>query len=162
MAQSGPLAAFGKGALLSMRIWEEEINAKGGLIGRPVKLIYYDDQSDPAAVPASTPSCSTSTRSTSRSAAMHQPDRAGNAGDDPEEQDLPVAVRHGGEREVQVPEYFSMVRSGREGAAAFALPFFEVAKSLNPKPKTIALVGADAEYPHKALAGSRKAAQAAG
>ena len=34
-----------------MKIWEEEINAKGGLLGRPVKLVYYDDQSNPATVP---------------------------------------------------------------------------------------------------------------
>jgi Periplasmic binding protein len=34
-----------------MKIWEEETNAKGGLLGRPVKLIYYDDQSNPSTVP---------------------------------------------------------------------------------------------------------------
>src|SRR4029079_3946180 len=43
MALTGPLAANGKQALLGMKIWEEEINAKGGLLGRPVKLAYYDD-----------------------------------------------------------------------------------------------------------------------
>src|ERR1044072_6796820 len=46
MALTGPLAANGKQALLGAKIWEEEINGKGGLIGRPVKLIYYDDQSN--------------------------------------------------------------------------------------------------------------------
>ncbi|MGB8019120.1 MAG: ABC transporter substrate-binding protein, partial [Pseudolabrys sp.] len=51
MAQTGPLAANGKQALLGMKIWEEEINAKGGLLGRPVKLVYYDDQSNPSTVP---------------------------------------------------------------------------------------------------------------
>src|SRR5271169_5908732 len=51
MALTGPLAANGKQALLGAQIWEEETNAKGGLLGRPVKLIYYDDQSNPATVP---------------------------------------------------------------------------------------------------------------
>src|SRR5437764_7364027 len=51
MAQTGPLSPNGKSALLGMRIWEEEINGKGGLLGRPVKLIYYDDQSQAAPVP---------------------------------------------------------------------------------------------------------------
>src|SRR5581483_10221257 len=51
MALTGPLAANGKQALLGMKIWEEEINGKGGLIGRPVKLVYYDDQSNPSTVP---------------------------------------------------------------------------------------------------------------
>src|SRR5579872_7586153 len=51
MALTGPLAANGKQALLGAKIWEEETNAKGGLLGRPVKLIYYDDQSNPGQVP---------------------------------------------------------------------------------------------------------------
>src|ERR1700689_4439505 len=51
MAMPGGLAANGKSALLAQKIWEEDINAKGGLLGRPVKLIYYDDQSNPATVP---------------------------------------------------------------------------------------------------------------
>src|ERR1051326_2518527 len=51
MSLTGPLAPNGKQALLGMQIWEEEINAKGGLLGRPVKLVYYDDQSNPANVP---------------------------------------------------------------------------------------------------------------
>src|SRR5262244_4411828 len=51
MALTGPLAPNGKQALLGMKIWEEEVNAKGGLLGRPVKLVYYDDQSQSAPVP---------------------------------------------------------------------------------------------------------------
>src|SRR5712691_12815822 len=51
MALTGPLAPNGKQALLGMQIWEEEINAKGGLLGRPVKIVYYDDQSQAAPVP---------------------------------------------------------------------------------------------------------------
>src|SRR5262249_57710687 len=47
----GSLAANGKGAVLAAQIWEEDINAKGGLLGRPVKLVYYDDQSNPSTVP---------------------------------------------------------------------------------------------------------------
>ena len=52
IAQSGQLAANGKAALVGMKIWEDDVNAKGGLLGRPVKLVYYDDQSNPANVPA--------------------------------------------------------------------------------------------------------------
>src|SRR2546425_8213194 len=51
MALTGPLAPNGKSALLAMKIWEEDINAKGGLLGRPVQLVYYDDQTNPATVP---------------------------------------------------------------------------------------------------------------
>jgi ABC-type branched-subunit amino acid transport system substrate-binding protein len=38
MALTGPLAANGKMSLTAMKIWEEDVNAKGGLLGRPVKL----------------------------------------------------------------------------------------------------------------------------
>src|SRR5918999_359180 len=51
MALTGPLSPNGKQALLGMKIWEEETNAKGGLLGRPVKLVYYDDQTNPSTVP---------------------------------------------------------------------------------------------------------------
>ena len=64
MALTGPLAANGKMSLVAMQVWEDDINAKGGLLGRPVKLVYYDDQSNPSQVPGSTPSCSISTRLT--------------------------------------------------------------------------------------------------
>lgn len=48
---SGVRAADGKQALLGMKIWEELINKKGGLPGRQVKLVYYDDQTNPSTVP---------------------------------------------------------------------------------------------------------------
>ena len=51
MALTGPLAANGKMSLVAMQVWEDDINAKGGLLGRPVKLVYYDDQSNPSQVP---------------------------------------------------------------------------------------------------------------
>ena len=52
MSLTGPLAANGKMSLVAMQVWESDINAQGGLLGRPVKLVYYDDQSKPAEVPA--------------------------------------------------------------------------------------------------------------
>ena len=65
MALTGGLAGAGKSALIAMQIWEKDTNAAGGLLGRQVKLIYYDDQTNRRRCPASTPSGSTSTRSTS-------------------------------------------------------------------------------------------------
>ncbi len=51
IAETGPLGPNGKSALVAMEIWVEEINAKGGLLGRPVQLVHYDDQSNPSTVP---------------------------------------------------------------------------------------------------------------
>ena len=52
MALTGGLAPNGKSALLAQKIWEEDINAKGGLLGRPVKLVYYDERARPRRCPA--------------------------------------------------------------------------------------------------------------
>ena len=44
MALTGALAGGGKQSLVSMEMWAEDVNKKGGLLGRPVELVYYDDQ----------------------------------------------------------------------------------------------------------------------
>ena len=51
VAQTGALAGGGKAALLALRMWVEDVNARGGLLGRNVELIAYDDQSSPASTP---------------------------------------------------------------------------------------------------------------
>src|ERR1039458_260319 len=48
---SGALASSGKANLLAQQIWAEEINAKGGLLGRPVQLVFYDDQTNASIIP---------------------------------------------------------------------------------------------------------------
>src|SRR5438094_10564201 len=52
MSLTAPLAGNGKAALISIQIWAEDINAKGGLLGRKVELVYYDDQTNPSTVPS--------------------------------------------------------------------------------------------------------------
>ncbi|HET7884776.1 MAG TPA: amino acid ABC transporter substrate-binding protein [Bradyrhizobium sp.] len=52
MAQTGGLAGGGKAALLGHEIWRDDINAKGGLLGRKVELVVYDDKSSAAETPA--------------------------------------------------------------------------------------------------------------
>ncbi len=52
MPQTGPLGAGGKAALVALQMWVEDINAKGGLLGRKVEFIAYDDQTNPALTPA--------------------------------------------------------------------------------------------------------------
>src|SRR5580765_6111870 len=51
MALTGAVAPNGQQLLLALEIWRDDVNAKGGLLGRPVKLVYYDDQSNPSTVP---------------------------------------------------------------------------------------------------------------
>src|SRR6478752_799273 len=51
MALTGGVAPAGKQVLAALQIWRDDVNAKGGLLGRPVELVFYDDQSNPANVP---------------------------------------------------------------------------------------------------------------
>src|SRR3981189_802604 len=51
MALTGGVAPNGKQILAAFEIWRDDVNAKGGLLGRPVELVYYDDQSTPNNVP---------------------------------------------------------------------------------------------------------------
>ena len=51
MPQTGGLGAGGQSALVALRMWVEDVNAKGGLLGRKVELIVYDDQTNPALTP---------------------------------------------------------------------------------------------------------------
>jgi branched-chain amino acid transport system substrate-binding protein len=51
VAQTGALAGGGKSALLALRMWVEDVNARGGLLGRKVELIAYDDQSNASTTP---------------------------------------------------------------------------------------------------------------
>ncbi len=52
MAQTGGLAAGGKASLLGIEIWRDDVNARGGLLGRKVELVVYDDKSSAAETPA--------------------------------------------------------------------------------------------------------------
>jgi branched-chain amino acid transport system substrate-binding protein len=52
MAQTGPLGAAGRSSLLALRMWAEDVNAKGGLLGRKVEVIAYDDQANPSLAPS--------------------------------------------------------------------------------------------------------------
>jgi branched-chain amino acid transport system substrate-binding protein len=160
MALTGGLAAIGKSALLAMKIWEDQVNAKGGLIGRPVKLIYYDDQSNPATVPAlytklidvDKADLTISGYATNMTAPA-----------------MPIMIQRNRlffglfalavNSQFHYPKYFSMLPTGPDPAHAFCEPFFDVAMKGDPKPKTLAIAAADAEYPHTASAGARDLAK---
>src|SRR3979490_1153950 len=52
MAQTGGLAGGGKASLLGSEIWRDDVNARGGLLGRKVELVVYDDKSSASETPA--------------------------------------------------------------------------------------------------------------
>src|SRR4051812_29016368 len=164
MALTGGLAPSGKAALLAIKIWEEEINAKGGLLGRPVKLVYYDDQSSPATVPGIY----------TKLLEIDKVDIvASDYGTNLIAPAMPIVIQKGKTffslfgldvtRDFQSPKFFPMQRVG--GAAppvSFSKGFFELAMAQNPKPKTVAIIAGDAEFPRNAAEGARKNAKNAG
>src|SRR5262249_31854085 len=65
-------------------------------------------------------------------------------------------------RQFNYSRYFSMVPGGDEGTLAFSRGWFEIAAAQRPKPKTVALVAADAEFGKTACDGARENAKAGG
>ena len=51
MPQTGGLGGGGQAALVAIRMWVEDVNARGGLLKRKVEFTAYDDQSNPANTP---------------------------------------------------------------------------------------------------------------
>ena len=163
MALTGPLAPNGKSALLAMKIWENDINAKGGLLGRPVKLVYYDDKSSPSEVPAIY---------TKLLDVDHVDLIVGGYATNMLAPAMPVVIQHNRlfigilgiavNSEFNYPKYFAMIPSGPDPKPAFTKGFFDVAMAQDPKPTTIAIVGADAEFSRNAADGARINAKAAG
>ena len=157
MAMTGGLGPNGKSALLAQKIWEENINKKGGLLGRKVKLIYYDDQSNPSTVPG----IYTKLLDIDKvdlviggyATAMLAPA-------------MPIVMQRkklfvgllglAVNSEFNYPNYFVMIPSGPNPKQAFTKGFFDVAMAQSPKPATVAIVAADQEFSRNASDGARE------
>src|SRR5947199_3461759 len=156
MSLTGPLAGNGKAALIAMQIWAEDLNAKGGLLGRKVELVYYDDQTNPSTVPTIY----------NKLLDVDKVDLlVSGYGTNVIAPAMPI-VRHRNmafmglfglnvNSKFDYDRYFQIMPAGPEPAIGWTQGFFDIAMALNPKPQTVALVGADAEYPALALEGAR-------
>jgi branched-chain amino acid transport system substrate-binding protein len=157
MSLTGGLAGGGKSALVGMQVWAEDTNAKGGLLGRPVQLVYYDDQSSSANVPGiytklldiDKVDLVISAYATNQIAPA-----------------MPIVMQKnmvfmalfgtGVNDKFNYDKYFQILPNGKETRFGPSLGFLETAMTMNPKPQTIALAGADAEYAQTVLAGARE------
>ena len=162
MAMTGGLGPNGKSALLAQKIWEEDINKKGGLLGRPVKLVYYDDQTNPSTVPGIY-------------AKLLDVDKVsliiGGYATNMLAPAMPLVMQRqklfigllglGVNSEFNYPNYFVMIPSGPDPKPSFTKGFIDVAMAQNPKPTTIAIVAADAEFARNAADGARENAKKA-
>ena len=160
MALTGPYSANGKAALVADQMWAEDQNAKGGLLGRPIRLVFYDDQSQTAPVPGiyaklidiDKVDLLISGYGTAAVAAA-----------------MPTVMQHGMtfmslfglavNDQFKYGRYFQIAPFGPGGGGTFSQGFFEVAMTMNPKPMTAAILATDSEFPQTAAEGARKWAE---
>jgi branched-chain amino acid transport system substrate-binding protein len=160
MALTGPLAGTGKAALLGTQMWFEDINAKGGLIGRPVELIFYDDQSNASTVPGLITKLidvdKVDILLSGYATNMVAPA-------------MPIVVSRGlmfislyalaVNDNFHYDRYFAILPQGTDARLEYSRGYYEVAMSMTPKPQTVAIAGADAEYSRIATDGARENAE---
>ena len=163
MALTGSVAQNGKQLIIALELWRDDVNAHGGLLGRPVELVYYDDQSNPANVPGIYTKLITVDKvdlllgpyATNMAAAA-----------------VPVLMQHNMatismlavdvNRHFHYSRYFDMIPVGPEGTKAFSRGFFALASAQQPKPQTVAVIAADAEFSKTSADGVRENAKAGG
>ncbi len=157
MALTGGLAGNGKAALLAMQIWKDDVNKKGGLLGRPVELVFYDDQTNPATVPGIY----------TKLLDVDKVDFVVSGyGTNLIAPAMPLVIERkltfmglfglANNEKYKYPRYFQISPNGPNPAGSFSEGFFELAGKQTPRPRTVALVGADAEFPQNALVGARE------
>jgi branched-chain amino acid transport system substrate-binding protein len=157
VALTGGVAPIGKQVLAALQIWRDDVNAKGGLLGRPVELVYYDDQSNPQNVPQ----LYTKLIEVDKVDLLIGPYATNMVAPA-----IPVLMQHkkttigilanAANSKFHYDQYFSMLPTGPEPQKSFAYGFFELAAAQNPRPKTVAIVAADAEFAQNAADGARQ------
>ena len=163
IVQSGPGAAQGKEALLAMKIWQEDVNVRGGLLGRPVEIVARDDEGNPGNVP-------------SLYARLIDIDKvdivvsgwptflAMSAMDVVIKRNKLFLGLLGLEvnNDYNYPRYFSMAPTGPSLRSVLTRGLFDVAMAQNPKPRNVAITAVDEHVCKGITDGARDQARAAG
>jgi branched-chain amino acid transport system substrate-binding protein len=163
MSLTGGVAVNGKQLLLALEIWRDDVNAKGGLLGRPVQFVTYDDQSNPNTVPG----IYTKLIDVDKVDLTIGPYATNMVAPAivtlMEHKRLTIAFFGvAANSEFHYPRYFSMISLGPEPKIATSRGFFELAAQQTERPKTVAIVGADAEFARNSTDGARQNAKSLG
>ena len=158
MALTGGVAPAGKQVLAALQIWRDDVNAKGGLLGRPVELVFYDDQSNPQNIPG----LYTKLIEVDKVDLLIGPYATNMVAPT-----IPILMQYhkttvgilanAANSKFHYNQYFSMLPTGPEPQKSFSYGFFQLAAAAKPRPKTVAIVAADAEFAPKAADGARQA-----
>jgi branched-chain amino acid transport system substrate-binding protein len=156
LSLTGPLAGNSRSARLAHEIWREATNRQGGLLGRPVEFICYDDQGNAALVP-------------SIYRRLMDEDKVdlvlGGYGTNSILPAMPLIQERrrffvglmglGVNNTLSYPSYFAMIPTGPDPNAALTEGFFALAADQNPRPLTVALLSADAEFSRNPILGAK-------
>ena len=163
MSLTGALGANGQSALLAHRIWAEDVNGSGGLLGRPVELVCVDDETDGSKVAGIY----------LRLLDVEHVDLIlGGYGTNTLAPAMPLVIERqryfvglmglGVNSELKYPRYFVMIPTGPQPNSALTEGFFKLAAAQEPKPATVAIVAADAEFSRNPIIGARENARSHG
>ena len=157
VALTGGVAPAGKQVLAALQIWRDAVNAHGGLLGRPIELVFYDDQSNPQNVPG----LYTKLIEVDKVDLLIGPYATNMVAPA-----IPVLMQNkkttigimanAANSKFHYDQYFSILPTGPEPQKAFGYGFFELAAAAEPRPKTVAIVAADAEFAQNAADGARQ------
>ncbi|MBR1223166.1 amino acid ABC transporter substrate-binding protein [Bradyrhizobium sp. U87765 SZCCT0131] len=156
LSLTGPLAGNSRSAQLAHDIWREDINKRGGLLGRPVEFVCHDDQAEGSRVPG-------------LYKRLIDEDKAdlviGGYGTNTILPAMPVIIERrrffvglmglGVNSTLAYPNYFAMIPTGPDPNAALTEGFFALAAGQTPRPTTVALLSADAEFSRNPIAGAK-------
>ncbi len=163
MALTGPLAGAGKAALIAMQIWKDDVNKKGGLLGRQVEFVFYDDATSPSKVPGIY----------SKLLNVDKVDLVVSSyGTNEISPAMPIVMRKGlvfmalfglaVNDKFSYDRYFQIMPAGPVPKDDWSRGFFDLAMEQSPKPTSIALLSEDADFALSAVAGARRHAKRLG
>jgi branched-chain amino acid transport system substrate-binding protein len=156
LSLSGPLAANGLTAQLAHQIWLEDVNSRGGLLGRRVELVCIDDKTDPHSVPGIYQSLLRDDKVDLLLAGY------GNNSISPA---MPLVMEHekyfvglmglAVNKDLQYDRFFCMIPTGSDPNRALTQGLFTAAAKLPTKPRTMAILAADADFSKNPITGAR-------
>src|SRR5580700_2515996 len=157
LSLSGILAPNGKTAFIAHKLWEENINNKGGLLGRPVRLVCVDDQTNPNLVP----------EIYRKLLGEEKVDLViGGYGDNSIKPAMPLVIENkrffvglmglAVNQEFDYENYFAMIPTGPDPGIALTEGFFSLASKQQPKPETVAILAADAPFSKSPVQGAKQ------
>jgi branched-chain amino acid transport system substrate-binding protein len=157
LSLTGILAPNGKTAFLAHKLWEENINNNGGLLGRPVQLVCVDDQTNPNLVSGIY----------KKLLIEEKVDLIiGGYGDNSIKPAMPLVIEHNRffvglmglavNQEFIYENYFAMIPTGPSPGTALTEGFFLVAAKQHPKPETVAILSADAPFSKSPVIGAKE------